>query len=99
MLSKLHDEIQRTSRVGTGSQQFDNIGMVQLLEKVVLHHQVGEVGAGGPGLEHLDGDCCVTPDVSGGGHHLTEHSLPQALAEDKVLAGELQLLVDLKRAE
>lgn len=76
MLSKLHNEIERPSRVCTCSQQFDNIGMVKLLEKVVLHHQVGEVGAGGPGFEHLDGDSGVTPDVGSGGHHLTEHPLP-----------------------
>ena len=60
MLSKLYDKVERPPGISTGSEQLDNIRMIQLLQKVVLHHQVGEVGAAGTGFQHFDSYLGVT---------------------------------------
>jgi hypothetical protein len=59
MLSELHDDTEGTPFAGTGTQQFDNVRMVNLFQEGVLGQEVVELLSRVVRLQHLDGDATV----------------------------------------
>ncbi len=59
MLSELHDDTKGTPFAGAGTQQFDNVRMVNLLQEGVLGQEVVELLSRVVRLQHLDGDATV----------------------------------------
>ena len=60
MLSKLHDDTERSSFAGASSQKLDHVGMVNLLQEGVLRQQVVQLLPRVIGLEHFHRDSAVT---------------------------------------